>query len=126
MKIKFSTKWVGSAQRRKQRKYRRNSPLHLKRRFLAANLSKDLRTKHGVRSLPLRSGDKVKVLRGKYSGQEGKVDHFHLGKVLIDKIKLSKGEGSETQVPISPSNLQITSFGSDDKLRFPVKEGGKK
>ncbi len=45
MKKKFSTSWKASRQIRKQRKYRENAPLHLRNKFMTANLSKELRKK---------------------------------------------------------------------------------
>ena len=37
---------------------------------MSAPLSKDLRTKHHVRSLPIRRDDEVVVVRGHYKGQQ--------------------------------------------------------
>ena len=61
MKKKFSTAWNASKQPRKQRKYRANAPLHTKYKFLGVHLSKELREKHGVRSMAVITGHKVKV-----------------------------------------------------------------
>jgi ribosomal protein uL24 len=33
---------------------------------MSATLSKDLRKKHGVRSMPIRKDDEVSILKGKY------------------------------------------------------------
>ena len=73
MKKKFSTSWISSTQPRKQRKYRANAPLHTKHKFLSANLSKSLRQKYGKRSLPLRKGDEVLVMRGSFKKKRAKV-----------------------------------------------------
>ena len=62
MKQKFSTKWKSSKQPRKQRKYLANAPLHLKKKFISVNLSKELRKKHGKRNVSLRKGDIVKIM----------------------------------------------------------------
>ena len=72
MKRKFSNSWISSKQVRKQRKYRYNAPLHRKRRFLSAPLSKELRKDYGKRSLVVKKGDEV--VYGKYSGSEVDVD----------------------------------------------------
>ena len=41
---------------------------------MSAPLSKELRTKYGVRSMPVRKDDEVQVVRGHYKGQQvGKV-----------------------------------------------------
>ena len=69
MKQKFSIHWKSSKQPRKQRKYAANAPLHLRKKFVSANLSKDLRKKQGKRNIPLRKGDIVKIMRGKFKGK---------------------------------------------------------
>lgn len=40
---------------------------------MSAPLSKDLRGKHGAKSIPVRKDDEVLIVRGKYKGREGKV-----------------------------------------------------
>ena len=82
MKKKFSTSWKASSQPQKQRKFRANAPLHLRKKFVSVNLSKELRKKAGKRNIPVRKEDKVKILRGKFKGK--------VGKVLEVKLKISK------------------------------------
>ena len=72
MKI-FSKNCKGSKNRRKKRKYLANAPLHLRHKFLSANLNKKLRGKYGTRNVPLRKGDTVKIMNGEFKGKEGKV-----------------------------------------------------
>lgn len=119
MKTKFSKTWISSIQPRKQRKYRYNAPLDIRRKFLSINLSKELREKHGVRSVKPRTGDKVKVMRGSFkskSGQIEKIDSKNT-KIYVSKIELTKKDGSKSKSPIHPSNLQITELNLTDKLR---------
>jgi len=71
MKQKWSSKWTGSVQARKQRKYRINAPLHVKRKFLSAGLSKELRKRYSRRSIALRKGDEVQVISGKFKKRQG-------------------------------------------------------
>ncbi|MCK5594347.1 MAG: 50S ribosomal protein L24, partial [Candidatus Aenigmarchaeota archaeon] len=74
MKIgKWSLKWKGSKETAKQRKYLYNAPLHVKRKFLSANLSKTLKQKVGKSSLPVRLGDEVIIKRGSYKGSTGEI-----------------------------------------------------
>ncbi|MBU1201689.1 MAG: 50S ribosomal protein L24 [Nanoarchaeota archaeon] len=119
MKSKFSKKWVKSKQVRKQRKYIFNAPLHIKSKFLNAHLSQELRKKHGKRSLRVRTGDKVKVMRGTYKGHESKVERVDVKKekIYLEKIEVSKKEGSKSKVPFKASNLLITNLNLDDKKR---------
>ncbi|MBD3247620.1 50S ribosomal protein L24 [Candidatus Pacearchaeota archaeon] len=120
MKKKFSKHWKASKKPRKQRKYRANAPLHIKKKFLGANLSKDLRKKHGKRNIELRKGDTVKIMRGKHKGKTGKIQEIKIkfGKVIVEGIQRKKQDGSKTNIPLSASNLQITSLNLDDKKRM--------
>ena len=139
MKKKFSTIWKASKQPRKQRKYAANAPLHLKKKFVSVNLSKDLREKHGKRNIPVRKGDVVKVMRGKFKKKQGKVTEVKLkiSKVVVEGIQIKKTDGSKVNVKMQPSNLQIVTLNLDDKKRIGklgvkeekdtnVKSGGKK
>ena len=120
MKKKFSNSWVSSSQPRKQRKYRANAPMHKRRRLMGAHLSKELREKYKKRSVPLRKGDKVKVLRGEFTDKIGKVEEVMLNryKVYIEGVEVSKGEGQASKRPIDPSNVVIIDLDTSDKLRM--------
>jgi len=107
-----------SKQPRKQRKALYNAPAHARGKHLSASLSKDLRESVGKRSLPLRTGDKVRVLRGDFAGHEGEVLTVDYGsyKVTIEEVTLSKPDGTATFLPVDPSNLVIIDADlSDDK-----------
>ncbi len=126
MKQNFSTSWKSSKQPRKQRKYIANAPLHTRRKFLSSTLSKELRKKYKGRSIPVRSGDKVKILRGQFKKKEGKVikiDTKRL-KVHIEAIQLVKKDGSKAFYPIHPSNLSILELNMEDKERKKSLEHG--
>ena len=66
MKRKFSKSWKSSKQPRKQRKYSANAPLHLKRKLLSVNLSKELRKKYGKRSTSQNTNLKFPDCIGKF------------------------------------------------------------
>lgn len=121
MRAKHSISWKGSTQPRKQRKYRYNAPLHVKGTFLSAHLIKDLRAKHGgLRSIRVRTGDKVRVLRGQFKGREGKVDRVDLKdtKVYVSKVETVKKDGAtKVPYPIDPSNIVIVELDASDKRR---------
>jgi large subunit ribosomal protein L24 len=128
MKKSFSTKWKSSTQVRKQRKYRHNAPLHIKNKFMGSHLSKDLREKHKKKTLPVRIGDRVKVMRGKFKGNDAKVERVvpSRNQVFLEKIRVNKKDGSEVAIPLSPSNLMIISLSMEDKLRLKEKKVQKK
>src|SRR3989339_1229949 len=119
MKNEFSTAWIGSKQPRKQRKYLINAPLHTRHKFLSAHLSKDLRTKYGKRSIPVRKGDEVLVMRGNFKKKKAKITTVNLkrGKVFLENIQRSKRDGSKVNIPFYPSNLMIMTLALEDKER---------
>lgn len=124
MKQKFSKSWKGSKQKRKQIKYRKNAPLHLKRKLLSASLNKELRKRYSRRSIPLRKGDAVKIISGKFKGKTGKVDSLNmkLSKVYVEGIQTTKQDGNKINLPLDPSNLQIEELNLTDKKRGVAKE----
>lgn len=120
MKSEFSTSWIASKQTRKQRKYRYNAPFHIRRKMLNANLSKELRKKHGMRSAVVRKGDEVLVTRGGFTKKKGKVLDVDLKrlKVTIDGINRKRSDGTKINVYLDPSNIQIQSLNLEDSKRF--------
>jgi large subunit ribosomal protein L24 len=122
MRKEFSTKWIGSKQPRKQRKYVYNAPLHTRHKLLSAHLSKDLRTKYGKRSVPVRKGDEVLVMRGNFKKKKAKITGVNLkrGKVFLENIQRTKKDGSKVNVPFYPSNLMIMNLALEDKERIAL------
>jgi len=117
MKRKFSTHWKSSSQPRKQRKYLANAPIHIKRKMLSINLAKDLRKKYGMRNIPAKKGDLVKIMRGKFKKKQGKITEVNIkfGKIYIEGILAKKRDGSSVKVPLKASNLQIIELNMDTK-----------
>jgi len=109
-----------SSQPRKQRKSRYQAPLHKRNKLMGAMLSPELREKHGMKSLPIRAGDTVKVLRGDHKGKEGKVAVVNLTKmaITVDGVSVTKADGTEVPRPIQPSNVMITKLESKDEKRL--------
>merc|ERR1711976_288446 len=98
-KMKLNKDVTGS--RRKQRCRHFNAPSHLRLKIMSAPLSKELRQKHNVRSLPIRKDDEVMVVRGHFKGQQtGKVVQVFRKKFVI-------------RVGIHPSNCVITKLKLD-------------
>jgi len=106
-------------QPRRQRKARYNAPLHIRHKFMSAPLSEELRDKYGKRSLPLRKGDMVKVMRGDDKGKEGKVRSVDLKneEITVEGVVVARSDLSEVPRPIHPSNVMITKLELKDKLR---------
>ena len=112
-----------SIQPRKQRKALYNAPAHARGKHLSAALSKDLRAQLGKRSLPIRTGDKVSVVRGDFKGHEGEVlsVDYTSYKVTIEDVTLSKPDGTATFLPVDPSNLVIIDADLKDDRRIKNK-----
>lgn len=112
----------------KQRKMLFGAPLHRKHKALSAHLARTLIEKYNKRSLPVRKGDEVKVMRGEHRGKTGKITRVDLKntKVYIDSVKRKKVSGAEINVPLHPSNLLILTPVMDDKKRMQTKEKGEK
>lgn len=117
--MKNSTNTKKSKQPRKQRSYQYNAPLHVRQKFVNAHLSKELREKHKKRSLGLKKGDNVKILRGQFKGKTGNVEKVDLKKckAIVTGIELLKKDGSKVAYPMTISNMMITELNLDDKKR---------
>lgn len=123
MKAKFSAAWRASIQPRKQRKYRYNAPLHIRRSFVASHLSPELRKKYSRRAVPVIKGDTIKVMRGSSRGRTGTVNRvdLKLSRIFVDGIDLTKRDGTKAFRPIEPSNVMITELKTEDKKRLKVR-----
>jgi len=86
---------------------------------MSAPLSKELRTKHGAKSAPVRIEDEVTVSRGHYKGNGGRIMRVYRKKfvVHIDKITCEKANGTTVHIGINPSNLVITKLKMDKDRR---------
>lgn len=120
MRKTFSTHWQASRQIRKQRKYRANAPLHIRHRFLSAMLSKDLKKKYRKNAFPLRKGDSVVVMRGKFNKKDGKIKVINLKRlrVKIEGLYITKKDGTNVDVSFDPSKLMIKELNLEDKERI--------
>ncbi len=118
--MNWNPSWKGSVQPRKQRAAVRNAPLHAQGAFIAGHLSKELRQKHKRRSIRLKVGDKVQVMRGSFRNKSGKIERINVQqqKVYITGIELIKRDGSKAMYPMHPSNLLIQELDLADKRRL--------
>lgn len=124
MKKEWSANWNSSVQPRKQRKFRYNAPLHVRQRFVSVSLSPELRKRFGTRSMQVRKGDEIKVVRGDMRKKTGVVEKVDVNKsrIYVEELKVKKVDGSEVHRPMQPSNLMITKLKLDDKKRQAILE----
>jgi large subunit ribosomal protein L24 len=120
MRSFFNKTWNSSVQPRKQRKYLANAPNHLRQKMLSATLDKELRKKHGIRSIAIRKNDEVKVMRGKFSKKQGTVLAVSLrdARVQVEGIEIAKKSGDKITLWLRPSSLKIIKLDDSDKKRL--------
>jgi len=108
----------------KQRKMIYRAPDHIRYKLFAAPLSPELRASHGTRSLPVRSGDSIRIMRGDHKGFEGKITRVDRNKyrIYVEGLTREKVDGSTIFVPIHPSKVMITGLNLDDKWRKKILE----
>ncbi|MGB7634371.1 MAG: 50S ribosomal protein L24 [Nitrososphaeraceae archaeon] len=94
-------------------------PKHLTERRLRSPLSRALREKYGRRNVRVIAGDTIKVIRGEYSGIEGKVEKVNMkrGSLAIEGIQREKVRGGNVKVEINSTNVIVTDLDLDDKYR---------
>ncbi|MFX1518413.1 MAG: 50S ribosomal protein L24 [Promethearchaeota archaeon] len=109
---------------RKQRKALFKAPLHHRQKLISSHLSIELREELGIRSLPVRKGDTVIIMRGALRDVEGKVTEVNLKKlqVFVDGATRDKADGTTVNIPIHPSNLMIIKLDLKDKQRKAILE----
>ena len=103
----------------KQRKRLFKAPLHKRGKIMSVHLSPELREKYRIRSLPIRKGDKVRILRGDAKGMEGKVVRVDRKKykIYVEGVTRTNQRGEEVLIPIHYSNLMIIDLDLSDQWR---------
>jgi large subunit ribosomal protein L24 len=94
-------------------------PKHRRDKMIGAVLEDGLRKQYGTRSIRVIKGDSVRVLRGEYTGVEGKVEKIDTERATfhIEGIQREKIRGGQVKVPIHSSNVMVIALNLDDKYR---------
>tara|TARA_B110000014_G_scaffold190816_1_gene139593 strand:+ start:2036 stop:2524 length:489 start_codon:yes stop_codon:yes gene_type:complete len=92
---------------------------------LSSHLSKNLRKKYGKKTVRVLEGDSVKVIRGEFTGVDGKVTKVSGGDggLTIEGVKKEKLKGEKYDVFVQTSNIEVTALNTDDKWRINKLEG---
>ena len=92
---------------------------------LSSLLSETLRKKYGKKSIRVKEGDSVKVIRGEFTGVDGKVTEVSAANngLTIEGVKKEKLKGEKYDVFIHTTNIEITALNTDDKWRMNKLEG---
>ena len=109
---------------RKQRKRLYQAPLHRRYKRFSAPLSPQLEKSHNTNSIPVRTGDTVRIMRGERKGFEGKVSGVDRTKyrILVEGVTREKVDGTTMLIPVHPSKVVITRLNLDDKWRRGILE----
>ena len=109
---------------RKQRKILHNAPAHLRHKLMAAPLSKELVASKGAKTLPVRKGDTIRIMRGDHIGFEGKVSRIDLKRyrIFVEGLTREKVDGTNIFVAVHPSKVMIKGLNLDDKWRKAILE----
>ncbi|CAG8499575.1 2851_t:CDS:2 [Ambispora leptoticha] len=104
-----------SSSRRKSRKAHFSAPSSVRRKIMSAALSKELRDKYNVRSIPIRKDDEVRIVRGSAKGRDGKVTQVYRKRWVIHIERINKEKVNGTSVPtgIHPSKVVVTKLKLD-------------
>jgi len=110
-----------STKAKKQRKARSDAPLHKRKRMVSVHLDSGLMSEYNVRSIPVRKGDTVKVVRGAadFKASEAKVASVDLKscKIIIENITVPKADGTQKPKPVDPSDVLLTKLDLSDPWR---------
>ncbi len=106
----------------KMRKHQLACSKHLRSRLVHGHLSRPLSAQYGTKSMVVRRGDRVRVMRGDFSGHEDEVTEVDLnrGFVYVKDVTQDKADGTKSFVPLRASNLEITKLSLDDERRQKI------
>ena len=110
-----------SSQAKKVRKQYFNASKDEKHKALSCKLSKELQQTHGVKRLPVRRGDEVRLINGSQVKREGKVTDVKLSemRIYIDSYTNDKVNGQQVKIPVHPSNCVLIKL-KMDKARLEL------
>jgi len=95
---------------------------------MSAPLSKELRIKYQIRTMPVRKDDEVQVMRGHFKGQQvGKVTQVYRKRycLYIERIQREKANGTTVPVAIHPSKVIIVKLKIDKNRKQTIERRAK-
>ena len=116
------TKKISPKSPGKQRRRIYKSPIHSHKKMLKCRLDEFLREEYGLRSLVVKKGDLVRVMRGQFRDTEGKVVKvdYSAVRVYLESATTTKADGKEAQIPVHPSNLMLVKLELDDDRKRSI------
>lgn len=109
-----------SSKARKQRKRQIEAPLHQRKKMLRGHLAPKYLEAGKKRSLTIRKGDQVRIMRGEHKGEEGKVEKVNLRNltITIEGVTQAKADESQSARMIHASNIMIIRPDMSDRRRL--------
>jgi large subunit ribosomal protein L24 len=109
-----------SSKPRKQRKRQIEAPLHQRKKMVRGHLAPKYLEAGKKRSLTIRKGDQVRIMRGEQRGEEGKVEKVDMKNLMItiEGITQAKADESQAARKIHPSNIMIIKPDMSDRRRL--------
>jgi large subunit ribosomal protein L24 len=91
---------------------------------MSAPLSPELISSKGAKTLPVRKGDTVRVMRGDHAGFEGKINRVDLKRyrIFLEGLTREKVDGTNIFVSVHPSKVMIKNLKLDDRWRKAIVE----
>jgi large subunit ribosomal protein L24 len=95
------------------------APKHIRDASICSTLTDELREQYSRRSVRVIKGDTVRIMRGEYTGIEGKVEKVDTrrGTLSIEGVQREKVRGGNVKVQIHASNVRVSGLNIDDKYR---------
>jgi large subunit ribosomal protein L24 len=117
-------KKLSSMSPRKQRRRVQNATNHERKNMLKCRLDEFLQEEYGLRSLVVKKGDLVRIMRGQFRDTEGKVTEvsYKKGVVYLDNATITKSDGKEANVSIHPSNLLLVKLELNDERKSLIEK----
>jgi large subunit ribosomal protein L24 len=115
---------VGNTKPSTVRKQQKNAPIQIRRRYISAPLSPNLKSQFGARTMVVVENDTVSITKGDRKLTEGKVIRVNTknSKVYIEGVTRTRLDGSTVQIPIRSENVMITKLNLDDDWRKKIIE----
>ena len=133
----------------KNRLSQSKAPIYVKRNRMRARLITNDPNLQNIRTVTVRVGDEVEVLRGDFgnpnstksdskgkrlgqsrgrAGLKSKVNRVDTssGRIFVDGLTITTADGKEEAIPIHPSNLVVTALYEGDPVRIKqlIERGG--
>jgi len=115
--------WNKTVKVRKQRKRLWNAPQHRQHKALTCRLDNRLieKYKFALSRIPIRKGDKVRIVRGSYKDPNKEIDVVEVrpkdNTIVLSEVTLSKADSKRVPRVFRPAALIITKLNLSDRRR---------